>query len=548
MTIRPSREALEKAVDELREEKSEIEQQLTESQRKLREKEGLVSKQEEVDVSNITTMYFDSQVAPENAIETLMVDPVYGSVRIEPRLSRLVGHGLFARLDSVRQLAFVSVQSANATHTRQAHSFGVSRLCEIAIENFLNQDKIFIIDSDKTENFDLSLDAKTELIFLAKVCGLLHDIGHAPFGHNLDRLVSTNAPESRIGGQRADKYFSALYIRDFLKDTLQTIGVDQDTVIRILCPGFPSSPRDAPYTKYLNIVKNVIDSDLDVDRLDYLVRDSMTTGLGLAHLNPMALIHGMRPVVTTQDQERIYSVAYDERVISNIEQAIYGRHLMYDHCYETDTRIACETMLINCFRDFLEESSQRITELIKYGDQDLLSHILRFSDQDSPTRKLAHLLKLQRVYQTVFCQATNAEVRGGACPVVDEFLQERSENKVADPMTRFDDWRDKIVEGILSKEERWKTLVTVTPPDRYEQSGVVNLYLLKRKENGVYFTERISEFKPRIAKIVRDYTMSMPKTRVFVHPLLESERVVSIRKRSEKFFEVRKEEEAASGT
>jgi len=537
VTIQPSRQALEKAVDELRKEKSEIQQELQESQRKLRENEGLVSRQEAVDVSNIATMYFESTVPPESEVETLMMDPVYGSVRIEPRLSRLVRHGLFARLGSIRQLAFVSVESANATHTRQAHSFGVSRFCEMAVDNFLRLDRIFVINSDKTENFQLKSNEKTEFIFLAKVCGLLHDVGHAPFGHNLDRLVSTQILESREGGQRADKYFSALYIRDFLKDTLETIGVDPDVVIRILCPGFLSKPKETPYTKYLNIVKNVIDSDLDVDRIDYLVRDSMLTGLVLASLNPTALIHGMRPVVNDQDGERIYSLAYDERVISHIEHAVYGRHSMYDHCYETDTRIACETMLANCFRDFLEKSSRKITELIKYTDEDLLSHILRYGDDSSPARSLARLLKLQRIYQTVFRQATNAEVRKGACLVVDEFLEERSENRVADPMRRFDDWRDKIVEGILSKEERWKTLVSVTPADRNEQSGVINLYLLKKK-NGVYLTQRIGEFKPRIAQIVREYTKSMPQTRVFVHPLLEHRLVDAIRRSSEKFFEV----------
>jgi len=538
VAISASREALQKAVDQLRSEKAQIARKLEESEERLQQSKKLLSKEEEVDVSNIAKLYFDPAVPPESE-GSLMMDPVYGSVRIEPRLSRLVRHGVYARLDSVRQLAFVSVESANATHTRLAHSFGVSRFCEMAIENFLREDKIFVIGSDRTERFDLEPHDKQEFAFLGKVCGLLHDIGHAPFGHNLDRLVSIQVPETNVGGQRVDKYFSALYIRDYVADTLRTIGVDPETVISILCPSFGAKPGQTAYSKYLPIIKNVIDSDLDVDRIDFLIRDSISTGLGLAYINATALIDGMRPVLSEQDGRRIYSLAYDERVISHIEHAIYGRHAMYDHCYETDTRLACEAMLVYCIRYFLEESSQKIAELIKYGDEDLLGHVIRYSDSRGPARNLARLLKLGTAYETVLRQPTNPKVRGGTCKVVDDFIDARSKDKVSDPMTIFDDWKNKIVEGVLPKEERWKALVSMTPPDRYEQSGVVNLYVL-RKKGGVYATERISELKPRIADIVRDYTRSMPHTRVFVNPTLDAGVVSSIRERSYGFFQVEK--------
>lgn len=540
MTISPSKEALEKAVDQLRIEKAEIEKKLEESERQLGQSRKLVSKEEELDVTKIARLFFD-QVVPPESDASMMMDPVYGSIRLEPKLSRLVRHGVFARLDSIRQLAFVSIESANATHTRMAHSFGVARFCEMAIENFLREDKIFIVGSDKTETFNLEPDEKSDFIFLGKVCGLLHDIGHAPFGHNLDRLVSIQVPETNQAGQRVDKYFSAVYIRDYVADALSAIGIDPRMVIDIFCPSLRAKPKQTAYSKYLPIIKNVIDSDLDVDRIDFLVRDSISTGLGLAYINATALVSGMRPVVVKGgDGKRIYSVAYDERIISHVEHAIYGRHAMYDHCYETDTRLASETMLVNCMRYFLEKSSQKIIELIKYGDEDLLGHVIRYSETHSPAYNLARLLKLGKAYQTVFRQPTNREARGGSCKVVDDFVDARSNDKISDPMTIYDDWRNKIVERILSREDRWKVLVSMTPPDRYEQSGAVNLYVL-RKEKGVYNTQRISEFKPRIADIVRDYTRSMPHTRVFANPMLEQRVVDSIKKSVESFFKVEKE-------
>lgn len=541
MTVAASRDALEKALESLIRENSEVKEKLKECNARLEQYGKGAYHAEEADVRNIAGPYFDPTVPPESE-GFLIIDPIYGSIRIEGALTRLVRHGVYARLDSIRQLAFVSIENANATHTRQAHSYGVSRFCEMAVENFLREDKIFVIGSDKIERFDLDADQKQEFVLLAKACGLLHDIGHAPFGHNLDRLVSIKLPETNEGGQRNDKYFSAFYIKNYVSDTLKAMKLDPEVVISILCPSFGAKPREVAYSKYLSIIKNVVDSDLDVDRIDYLIRDSMSTGLGLAYMNVPALINGMRPVVVTEDSKKIYSLAYDERIISHVEHAIYARHAMYEYCYETDTRLACECMLVYCINYFLNESRLQITDLVKYGDEDLLNHVLRYSDINGPAHNLANMLKLGKAYETLFRQPTNPGERGGTCKVVDDFIDIRGDEKISDPMIMFDDWRNKIVEKILPKPERWKVLVWVTPPDRYEQTRAVNLFILK-KTGGVYSTPRITEFKPRIGNIVMDYTTSMPSTRVFANRTLSSDIIKRIRTAAELFFKVEKKEE-----
>jgi len=536
MEVVPSRGTLQKAVDELRDDLRKSKERIEDLQKELEDcREGLL-RNEATDLSIIAEPYFERTI-PNPSGPNLIIDPVYGSIRIEPKLSRLIKHGTLVRLDYLRQLPFVAVENANATHTRQAHSLGVARFCEMAIQEMLNRDKIFVKNSDKIENFDLEHSDKEEFVFLAKVCGLLHDIGHAPFGHSLDRLVPIKIKEAQKGGQHPDKYFSALYVKEYLSDALQEIGIDPDTVISILCPAFGANPEEKPYTKYLSILKIVVDSDLDVDRMDFLIRDSMSSGLPFAFVNATALIDGMRPVTTEEEGRKIYTLAYDEGVASHVEHATYGRHAMYDHCYETDTRIACETMLIYCVRDFLHQSSLEMKDLIKYADDELLNHIIKYARRDTTAFNVAVELKMRRVYDTVFSQATDPKLRGGICEVVDDYIKARIEERYDDPIAPIEDWRNKITDGVLSREgEEWKTLVYLTPPDRFEQSGIVNVYILLGKSGNK--VARISDHKPRIGQIVRDYTKSMPRLRVFVSPSLDENKVGLIRNNCERFFRI----------
>src|ERR1035438_981662 len=116
------------------------------------------------------------------------------------------------------------------------------------------------------------METRKRLVQKAKLIALLHDLGHGPFGHALDNYIAfANAGRS---SPAPDKYFTSIYIKTYLSETLKAFDFDPDNIISIL---EPSERYRLTGTDLL--IGELIDSPIDVDRLDYLVRDAHMTGL-----------------------------------------------------------------------------------------------------------------------------------------------------------------------------------------------------------------------------------------------------------------------------
>ena len=230
-------------------------------------------------------------------------DPVFGFIRI-PRglLYDIVKHPLFQRLTRISQLGLASVVYPGARHTRFQHSLGAYHLMGEALLT-LQQKGQFIFDSEAEA---------------VQAAILMHDIGHGPFSHVLEHTLISGISHEDISLMMMEQIN-----RDLHEQLSLAISIFRDT-----------------YTK--RFLHQLISSQLDMDRLDYLRRDAFFTGvaegtIGSARIIKMLNVVDDRLVV---EQKGIYS----------LENYLTSRRLMYWQVYLHKTTVAYEKMLVSTLR------------------------------------------------------------------------------------------------------------------------------------------------------------------------------------------------------
>ncbi|MCP4314257.1 MAG: HD domain-containing protein [Bacteroidetes bacterium] len=226
-------------------------------------------------------------------------DPVYGFIKIPYNIIfDLIEHPLFQRMRRIRQLGLTSYVYPGANHTRFQHAVGAMYLMGQAIE---------VIRSRGHEISDEEACAVTIAI-------LLHDIGHGPFSHSLENSLVKGISHESI----------SLMIMEQLNDEF---GGELETAIRIFKNKYPK-----------RFLHQLVSSQLDMDRLDYLKRDSFFTGVTEGVIGSDRIIK-MLNVVNDQ-------LVVDEKGIYSIEKFLIARRLMYWQVYLHHTVVSSEQLLV----------------------------------------------------------------------------------------------------------------------------------------------------------------------------------------------------------
>ena len=209
-------------------------------------------------------------------------DPIYGFVSIPDELHfDIIEHPYFQRLRRIKQVSLTNLVFPSALHTRFAHSLGAMHLMRRAIH--LLRGKGYDITDEELEAASLAI--------------LLHDSGHGPFSHTL---------ESSIVKGISHEDLSVMIMKKF--NELHDGRLDM--AIRIFT---------GEYEK--GFLSKLISSQLDVDRIDYLKRDSFFTGVAEGNVNAERLLDMMEVV----DNE----LAIEAKGIYSVESFLVSRRIMY---------------------------------------------------------------------------------------------------------------------------------------------------------------------------------------------------------------------------
>jgi uncharacterized protein len=272
-------------------------------------------------------------------IRKIINDPVYGFITIDhPLILQIISHPYYQRLRNINQMAFAHLVYPGAVHSRLHHSLGAYHLMCNALSEL------------KGKGIEISSEEELG----AKVAILLHDIGHGPFSHALEQELISNVHHETISILLMQK------LNEEFNGQLQT-------AIEIFTANYPK-----------RFLHQLVSGQLDVDRLDYLIRDSFFTGVAEGVVSYDRIIK----MLTVKDGE----LMVEEKAIYSIEKFLVSRRLMYWQVYLHKTVLAAEIMLVKVIR--------RAKELIDTGRQaDAASPELNFFLQrpDSTTLIEEHL-------------------------------------------------------------------------------------------------------------------------------------------------------------
>ena len=203
--------------------------------------------------------------------KTLFNDPIYGFISIESKLIlELINHKFFQRLRRISQMGLSNLVYPGAHHTRFEHALGSLHLMQKVI--YTLKQKGVLISKDENEAMQIAI--------------LLHDIGHGPFSHALEGFVVKDLSHEKLSLQ-------------FMMELNEEFDGQLDVAISIFKGDYPKP--------FLN---QLVFSQLDMDRLDYLKRDSFYSGVTEGNINSERLISMLNVVEgnLVVEEKAIYAV------------------------------------------------------------------------------------------------------------------------------------------------------------------------------------------------------------------------------------------------
>lgn len=230
-------------------------------------------------------------------------DPVYGFITINHQLIfDIIAHPFYQRLRRIHQMALAYLVYPGAVHTRLHHSLGAYHLMSLAL----------------TELKSKGVEITNEEELAAKVAILLHDVGHGPFSHALE-----------------EELLSGIHHEELSLKIMQKMNKELGGQLSLAIEIF----ENKYHKKFLH---QLVSGQLDVDRMDYLTRDSFFTGvsegvIGYDRIIKMLVVHNNELMV-------------EEKGIYSIEKFLIARRLMYWQAYLHKAVLAAEEMLVHILK------------------------------------------------------------------------------------------------------------------------------------------------------------------------------------------------------
>jgi hypothetical protein len=276
-------------------------------------------------------------------------DPVYGFITLDdPLIYSIISHPWYQRLRRINQMALSHLVYPGAVHSRLHHSLGAYHLMTQALFEL------------KAKGVEISAAEEQA----AKIGILLHDIGHGPFSHALESIVIESLDHEAL---------SLLIMEKLNQESHGKLSM----AIEIFKGTYPK--------KFLH---QLISGQLDVDRMDYLARDSFFTGvsegtIGYDRILKMLTVHNGELMV-------------EEKAIYSIEEFLVSRRLMYWQVYLHKTVLSAEMMLVKIF--------ERARWLQQQGDKEVVL-------EDTLSLFLFNLLEGSlKNHLNLFCQLDDTDV------------------------------------------------------------------------------------------------------------------------------------------
>jgi len=322
-------------------------------------------------------------------------DPVHGLIRISVDDLKIIDTPLFQRLRNIHHMGTGYLTYPGATHTRFEHSLGVAELGKSVLISIIcnsngNSTNIWNIENDELEKMKKTV----------RYACLLHDIGHAPFSHTCESFfheeVQKITPEitSKINFlmqgeetsetiliKKADHELVSCYIvLTEYKSILEDLGVNPKSVGALIL-GRVNKDVDSKYYRNYKILAEIVNSPIDVDKFDYLLRDNYMTGAALISLDRERLLSAY---IVSED-----SLVLSGKALSLISNLIIGRQQVYMWIYQHHKVVYTNALLEKILKMLIQKGKIKpdffsVDSIVnkKIDDFTVIAEIRRFVEDD----------------------------------------------------------------------------------------------------------------------------------------------------------------------
>jgi HD superfamily phosphohydrolase len=292
----------------------------------------------------------------------IIIDPVHGDIGLSKLETELIDTPTFQRLRHIKQLGFAYTVYPNARHSRFEHSLGVMYIMSRILESFRSKNKKDVPDEDFRK---------------LRIAALLHDIGHYPYSHLMEK-IDWDTAQKYITKKGQDNKEEISPIKEYpkhgklgeivitkrkdIKEKLETNGIVPEEIAALI-----------KGQRVGMVVPNLLNASLDVDRLDYLVRDSLNTGLPYGKVDLNYIVNNLE---LTGEKEK--EVVVRAKAKSSIEHMLIGRYFMFNTVYMHKTVFAFEEIIRKIVLKLWEngdiyKSGEEIEAMVSADSEEFLS-------------------------------------------------------------------------------------------------------------------------------------------------------------------------------
>ncbi len=407
------------------------------------------------------------------AASSLIRIPPELDVPVTPRVRRLIDAAPFRRLSRISQLGLVGLVYPAANHSRFEHSLGVYRLA-----------LLYLSQMSFDERFAAAVGPRDAELFLA--AALLHDLGHWPFCHPIEDMHLPGLP-------RHEQFAAAFLQQEELAELLQRDWkIDPEELVALL-----SLPAVDARGK---ILRSLLSGPIDVDKMDYLLRDSLHAGVPYGrHFDQQRLI-GSLCLNETGD-----GLAITDKGRTAAEMMVFARYVMFSEVYWHHAVRSATAMLQRAF--FLLRPRLDLERLFSQVEQEFIAELLPAAEQTAAAELVGGLFGPRRRLYKRLAQFSFIEQRD---------MYERIAGRPFPWLVRlageFAAEASRRGGGPIAAEE----ILFDAPPVEREVEFNVQVYFPKRNE--YRWLEEISPVTRTLAR--EQFDDYVKRVRLFVHPRL----------------------------
>lgn len=373
-------------------------------------------------------------------------DPIHGAVHLGNIEKRIIDHPLFQRLHGLRQNSLLYLVFPSANHTRFDHSLGVMSIASQFFDAIIaNQQKIcsaglrrksyqigYRVDDHKMQRLFADLGDQPYFRIVVRAAALFHDIGHGPLSHLFDKffplvsevqglltdseykhilarlaVVKTKGKSEPISHEVFSCIIATRVLHD-IADSLKAHNIKAEDIARDVCAAIDKDIKPSKRTTALpynvaTLLHDIISSDIDADRMDYLMRDSHMCGVNYGLYDQDRILKSMCAYATLKDRSLRAGIRYSG--VGALEDLLIARYQMHGQIYGHKTNRACSAML-DAIRDILKkagwkwydgcESIEQLLEQFAGLDDQRFVSMLQGPKVGSQVREIAENLFVHR--------------------------------------------------------------------------------------------------------------------------------------------------------